>query len=204
MSKKKGLSFEEKKKTILDFMYDTATFYNLKEIEKIAPSKGVVSQSVKEVMEALTAENLVIQEKVGSQQLFWALRSQKAVTLMAKRDKENQAIEELTSKVKVQEKELSQLEAMAELPAEEIEKMKGQYDEECAKQKTIIPKLQNLRTHDPRQVAEKKRKLADLDDEITEWTDKVLKLRRTVCQSNGLPEQEFNNAFGIPPDLDEE
>ena len=47
MSKKKGLSFEEKRKRMLDIFYDSKDFYLLKELEKIAPKqKGKTKTSL--------------------------------------------------------------------------------------------------------------------------------------------------------------
>ncbi|UOH84798.1 hypothetical protein LQV05_001612 [Cryptococcus neoformans] len=51
---KRGLSMEEKKTKMLEIFHGSAEFYSLKELEKIAPkSKGIVVQSVKEVLDDL-------------------------------------------------------------------------------------------------------------------------------------------------------
>ena len=46
---KKGLSFDEKRKRILEIYYKNQCVYNLKEIEKLGAAKGVVLQAVKDV-----------------------------------------------------------------------------------------------------------------------------------------------------------
>lgn len=46
---KKGISFEEKRKRILDLYYKSKEVFNLKELEKLGPKKGVIVQAVKDV-----------------------------------------------------------------------------------------------------------------------------------------------------------
>ncbi|CAJ1429945.1 unnamed protein product [Effrenium voratum] len=87
MSKRKGLSFDEKKSTLLSAMQAEAAFFTLKELETLGKSKGVIPQAVKEVVESLVADDEVQSDKVGSQILFWALPSQRTATLQNKRQK---------------------------------------------------------------------------------------------------------------------
>jgi hypothetical protein len=61
MSKRRGLSLEEKRTAMLQIFYDSQDFYLLKELEKLGPSKGVISQSVKDVSTgALMYSNLTV------------------------------------------------------------------------------------------------------------------------------------------------
>jgi hypothetical protein len=95
MSKRaKGLSFDEKKRILTKAMTDEALYYNFKELEVLAKKKGIVPQSVKEVIDCLIAERIVIQEKIGSLNMygcclwyryihrsFWAFASNEASAL---------------------------------------------------------------------------------------------------------------------------
>jgi hypothetical protein len=48
----------------------------LKELEKIAPKeKGIVMQSVKEVLQSLVGDDLVDSDKIGSSVYFWSFPS---------------------------------------------------------------------------------------------------------------------------------
>jgi hypothetical protein len=48
----------------------------LKELEKIAPKeKGIVMQSVKEVLQSLVGDDLVDSDKIGSSIYFWSFPS---------------------------------------------------------------------------------------------------------------------------------
>ncbi|GJN28726.1 hypothetical protein PR202_gb16884 [Eleusine coracana subsp. coracana] len=93
MSKKRGLSLEEKREQMLQIFYESQDFYLvniccliLKELEKMGPKKGVISQSVKDVVQSLVDDDLVFKDKIGtsvrftiffhaSRVYFWSLPS---------------------------------------------------------------------------------------------------------------------------------
>ncbi|CAG8776908.1 15303_t:CDS:2, partial [Acaulospora colombiana] len=69
-------------------------FYQLKELEKIAPKqKGIVVQSVKDILQELVNDNLVAQDKIGTSNYYWSFPSS---ALQSRRIK----IEELTEEIK--------------------------------------------------------------------------------------------------------
>nr|GEU87402.1 hypothetical protein [Tanacetum cinerariifolium] len=63
---KRGLSLEEKREKMLQIFYDSQDFYLLKESEKSGPRKGVISQSVKDVVQSLVDDDLVSKDKIGT------------------------------------------------------------------------------------------------------------------------------------------
>ncbi|KAG0453029.1 hypothetical protein HPP92_025693 [Vanilla planifolia] len=75
MSKKRGLSLEEKREHMLQIFYDSQDFFLLKELEKLGPKKGVISQSVKDVVQSLVDDDLVLKDKIGTSVYFWSLPS---------------------------------------------------------------------------------------------------------------------------------
>lgn len=75
MSKKRGLSLDEKREKMLQIFYESQDFYLLKELEKLGPKKGVISQSVKDVLQSLVDDDLVLKDKIGSSIYFWSLPS---------------------------------------------------------------------------------------------------------------------------------
>ncbi|CAL5438159.1 unnamed protein product [Camellia sinensis] len=99
-SKKRGLSLEEKREKMLQIFYDSQDFFlgelgylfgiamgsvvghgmcnlhgGLKELEKLGPKKGVISQSVKDVVQSLVDDDLVSKDKIGTSVYFWSLPS---------------------------------------------------------------------------------------------------------------------------------
>lgn len=75
MSKKRGLSLEEKREKMLQIFYESQDFYLFKELEKLGPKKGVISQSVKDVVQSLVDDDLVSKDKIGTSVYFWSLPS---------------------------------------------------------------------------------------------------------------------------------
>lgn len=53
----------------------TCSFINcqLKELEKLGPKKGVISQSVKDVIQSLVDDDLVLKDKIGTSVSFYFL-----------------------------------------------------------------------------------------------------------------------------------
>lgn len=67
MSKKRGLSVEEKRSRMLEIFYEKKDVFQLKDLEKICPKeKGIVAQSVKDVLQSLVDDGLVDSEKIGN------------------------------------------------------------------------------------------------------------------------------------------
>ncbi|KAB1209268.1 hypothetical protein CJ030_MR6G007220 [Morella rubra] len=60
---------------MLQIFYDSQDFFLLKELEKLGPRKGVITQSVKDVVQSLVDDDLVSKDKIGTSVYFWSLPS---------------------------------------------------------------------------------------------------------------------------------
>ncbi|KAF8712044.1 hypothetical protein HU200_028876 [Digitaria exilis] len=60
---------------MLQIFYESQDFFLLKELEKMGPKKGVISQSVKDVVQSLVDDDLVLKDKIGTSVYFWSLPS---------------------------------------------------------------------------------------------------------------------------------
>lgn len=79
-SKRAGVSAAEKRTRMLALLHETQDFFILKELEKLAAkSKGIVSQSVKEVLQELKDDRLIECEKIGTSIYYWAFPATAAV-----------------------------------------------------------------------------------------------------------------------------
>ena len=102
MSKKRGLSLEEKRQRLLDIFYEKRDFFLLKELEKIGPKeKGIVSQSVKDVLQSLVDDDLVDSDKIGTSVYFWALPSKATVVRKRKLSDLQTRCEESSKRCKI-------------------------------------------------------------------------------------------------------
>lgn len=71
--RRKPLSIEEKRKRMIELFHESKEFWQLKELEKIAPkSKGIVEKSVKEVIDCLVDDGCVNTEKIGTSNYYWS------------------------------------------------------------------------------------------------------------------------------------
>ncbi|CAG2113867.1 unnamed protein product [Medioppia subpectinata] len=114
MSKKKGLSFEEKRTRMLELFHEKKEPFLLKELEKLGPKlKGVVMQSVKEIVQSLVADDLVETDKIGSSTYFWSFPS-KALNSKLQRIEDLKAkIADTKQKTLIIDAELKKVEAQS-------------------------------------------------------------------------------------------
>eukprot|EP00833_Pecoramyces_ruminatium_P015561 jgi/Orpsp1_1/1189593/evm.model.d7180000073110.1 len=113
MSKRKGITFEEKRKRLCDLFHESKDFYQLKELERQAPKlKGVVSQSVKEVIDSLVADSLINCEKIGTSNYYWSFPGTSKI-------QKEEKIKQLKKEIKEQEKLQKELENKIEKASNE-------------------------------------------------------------------------------------
>ncbi|XP_019717952.1 meiotic nuclear division protein 1 homolog isoform X2 [Hippocampus comes] len=95
MSKKKGLSLEEKRSRMMEIFFETKDVFQLKDIEKIAPkTKGITPMTVKEVLQSLVDDNMVDCERVGTSNYYWAFPSKALHTRELKLEELNKQVSE--------------------------------------------------------------------------------------------------------------
>lgn len=65
-----------------DFFMEKKDFFQLKDLEKMLPKeKGIVQQTVKDVLQSLVSDRLVNCEKIGTSNYFWSFPSTAAQTV---------------------------------------------------------------------------------------------------------------------------
>lgn len=107
-SKKRGLSLEEKRQRMLDLFYTKKDFFLLKELEKIAPKeKGIVAQSVKDVVQSLVDDDLVDTDKIGTSVYFWSFPSKATQNRKRKMGQVDERMEETEKKAKKAREEMT-------------------------------------------------------------------------------------------------
>lgn len=94
MSKRKGLSLDEKRERMLQlYQEEPNVVFQLKELEKEAPKKkGIVWATVKDVNQSLVDDSLVHCEKIGTSNYFWAFPSESQQRKRTRRDALSQSI----------------------------------------------------------------------------------------------------------------
>uniref|UniRef100_A0A023F909 Meiotic nuclear division protein 1 homolog n=1 Tax=Triatoma infestans TaxID=30076 RepID=A0A023F909_TRIIF len=202
MSKRKGLSAEEKRNRMLQLFYEKKEFFQMKELEKIAPKeKGIVAQSVKDVVQSLVDDDMVDTEKIGTSIYFWAFPSK------AKHTRKRQ-FSDLQEKVELTEKQLKkQRENLNKAQAgREANPERDDIIVELKKQKELnqqlLLELQKYKDNDPETFEKAKKEIELLKEGINRWTDNILSLKSWCKNKFNIEESILEKQFGIPSDLD--
>ncbi|XP_062991322.1 meiotic nuclear division protein 1 homolog isoform X2 [Elgaria multicarinata webbii] len=202
MSKKRGLSVEEKRTRMMEIFFETKDVFQLKDIEKIAPKeKGITAMSVKDVLQSLVDDGMVDTDRIGTSNYFWAFPSK---ALHARKRK----LEELQN-------EFSEYFQKKRTLEESIEKSKiGRQD--TAERTALTKELTALRQKkDQLKAAIDKYKECDPDivEEIRQankvakeaanrWTDNIFAVKSWAKRKFGFEDGKIDKTFGIPEDFD--
>ncbi|KAF7428722.1 hypothetical protein PC9H_007951 [Pleurotus ostreatus] len=199
----RGLSAEEKRVKLLEIFHETKDFYQLKELEKLGPKmKGIVSQSVKEVLQSLVDDGLVQGDKIGSSNFFWSFPSQRGAMVQARlstvketRDTYQKQIEEL--RISVEEEKGQRLEldsrkealrVLASLKAE-LAQLEGEINAYGA--------------CDPIKIEEKKRGVVLAKEAAIRWTDNYSVLLSHFRRQTGVEAQEIKQFLGVEDEYED-
>ncbi|KAL4565120.1 hypothetical protein LXL04_029205 [Taraxacum kok-saghyz] len=190
--------------------------FQLKELEKLGPRKGVISQSVKDVVQTLVDDDLVSKDKIGTSVYFWSLPScagnqlrnmskklQSDLEISKKRHIE--LVEQCESLKKGREDSDAREEALSEFKAIEqkynnLKEELGQYaDNDPATFEAMITKFGKF--YDL--ILEEAIKVSH--EAANRWTDNIFTLRQWC--SNNFPQakeqlEQLYNEAGITEDFD--
>lgn len=207
MSKKKGLSFDEKKATLLGAMHAEASFYTLKELEALGKAKGVIPQAVKEVVEALGADGMVNNDRVGSQQIFWALKSDRACAMRGKKRRLEEELAKLQADRRKAVAEIEELGKSAE-PVPSEEQASALLEKTAASKKRCVElkdQISTLRKCGPGRLNEMREQSVIAKQAANRWADNIEGVRTKVLrESRGeVKAGQFNQAFNLPEEFEE-
>ncbi|KAI9496900.1 meiotic nuclear division protein 1, partial [Zychaea mexicana] len=187
---KKGLSLEEKRKRLEDSFHESGEFYQLKEIEKMGQKKGVVLQSVKEVLQGLVDDGLVTTDKIGTSNYFWSFPSTAANAVQNERDKKEQlqkAIEEARS---------------GREPTPERDEILQKYHEALRLKDKLQDELKQYVDNDPETYRAKEKAAVIAKEAANRWTENIWTIEGYCVNKLNANRQEIEQMFGIDSELD--
>lgn len=199
----RGLSAEEKRVKLLEIFHETKDFYQLKELEKLGPKlKGIVSQSVKEVLQSLVDDGLVQADKIGSGNFFWNFPSQRGSILRNRLE----AAKDAKAGYETQVEELQAQIEREKAVRPESERRTAALDELDAAREKISTLGAELRTYgacDPIKVEAKKRGVALAHEAAVRWTDNYSILLAHFTRQSGVDAQEIRKFLDISDDYED-
>ncbi|KAD6795173.1 hypothetical protein E3N88_06069 [Mikania micrantha] len=174
----------------------------LKELEKLGPRKGVISQSVKDVVQSLVDDDLVSKDKIGTSVYFWSLpscagnqvkQSPTARLNHILNNLDHLLVEQCQSLKKGREDSDAREEALSELKA--IEQKYNDLKEEMVK----------YADNDPATFEAMKEAIRVAIEASNRWTDNIFTLRQWCA--NNFPQakeqlEHLYNEVGITEDFD--
>ncbi|KAG2234432.1 hypothetical protein INT48_007180, partial [Thamnidium elegans] len=198
---RKGVSADEKRKRIESIFHETGEFYQLKDIEKLGPKRGVVSQSVKEVLMGLVDDGLVTMDKIGTSNYFWSYPS---AAVQTKKNKLHDLQEKLTKETERKLKLENQIEeeTQGREPSEERDLILSQLKEQEDISKELNKELDKYKENDP-VLFETKEKAAQIAREAANrWTENIWEMQSYCVNNFGIERSAFDQQFGIKDDFD--
>ncbi|XP_030048552.1 meiotic nuclear division protein 1 homolog [Microcaecilia unicolor] len=202
MSKKKGLSVEEKRTRMMEIFFETKDVFQLKDLEKIAPKeKGITSMSVKEVLQSLVDDAMVDSERIGTSNYFWAFPSK----ALHARKRKLEALEMQLSEGNQKKKSLQQSTEKARVGRQDTEERATLTKELAAhqqKKEKLKAEVEKYQECDP-DVVEEIRQVSKIAKEAANrWTDNIFAVKSWAKRKFGFEENKIDKHFGIPETFD--
>ncbi|KAM0678148.1 Meiotic nuclear division protein 1 [Binucleata daphniae] len=197
----KKLKAEEKCQIMLKIFQSKRDFFQLKDIEKMAVKKGITAQTVKETLQSLVDDNLVVQEKLGISNYYWSFANDIGKNLQEQQEKyinENEDaklyIQELMQTIEDAKKGREDTETRTNL----LQKIK-ELENEKKKQEEEMKKYAQC---DPRVFMKKKEEISEIKKEINKLTDNIYAFQTYVCDKFGMERNDFCNNFNVSEEMD--
>ncbi|KAH0589467.1 hypothetical protein H2248_005214 [Termitomyces sp. 'cryptogamus'] len=199
----RGLSVEEKRVRLLEIFHETKDFYQLKELEKLGPKmKGIVSQSVKEILQSLIDDGLVQGDKIGSSNFYWSFPSQRGVMVQARLAKA-QELRESQQKQLTEVKESIRVERSARTQSESRSNSLARLADLRRQVVTLEKELSAYGDCDPVKIEEKKRAVFLAKEAALRWTDNYGTLLSYFVRQNGVDPAEIRRFLEIDEEYED-
>lgn len=170
----------------------------------MGPRKGVISQSVKDVVQSLVDDDLVSKDKIGTSVYFWSLPScagnqlrnvsrKLDSDLESSKKRHAQLVDQCEELKKGREESDERVEAIADLKA--IEQKHNELKDELAKYKD----------NDPAAFEAMKEAIAVAHASANRWTDNIFTLRQWCSNNFPQAKEQLENLYkevGITDDFD--
>ncbi|KAI5712028.1 meiotic nuclear division protein 1 homolog isoform X1 [Diaphorina citri] len=202
MSKKKGLSVEEKRTGLLELFHEKEEFFQLKELEKLAPKeKGIISQSVKEILQSLVDDGLVESEKIGTSTYFWSFPNKASDRVDCKLEKITAEIEDVTKEL-AQNNEALEKSMVGRGDSKNREDFLQEVGNISKELELINKELEKYKNNDPDTLKLIENTAQRAKEAANRWTDNLFSLKSWCKNKFGLEETALNKHFSIPEEMD--
>ncbi|CAI0377726.1 unnamed protein product, partial [Linum tenue] len=185
-------------------LYLSAFHFQLKELEKLGPKKGVITRSVKDVVQSLVDDDLVLKDKIGTSVYFWSLPSSTGNQLKNIKDK-------LGSDLQSSKKRYAELiEQSAGLKkgreeSDEREVALTHLKDIQAKHNELKEEMAKYADNDPAAFQAMKEAIDVAHAAANRWTDNIFTLRQWCSKNFPQAAEQLDNLFkelGVTDEFD--
>lgn len=198
--KRKGMSADDKRMTILSIYHDKKDPLNLKEIENFAAKSGVVQQTVKEHNQSLVDDGIVLSDKIGSSNFFWSFPSKTSrdrllqkESILCKIDNQHKTI--TTLKEKIQEARCLRIGVDRKLKMQTLTNL-------IHNDKQLTEALENEKVNDPEEIKRVQCQVAVCKSAADRWTDNIWALKGYLTKKKGMAGKEVDRMLFIDGSFD--
>ncbi|KAF9985603.1 hypothetical protein BGZ75_002750 [Mortierella antarctica] len=199
---RKGLSAADKRTKLLELLHESCTFHKLQELEKTAPKlKGIVQQSVKDVLQSLVDDGLVTVEKIGTSNYYWSFPSAVQQSKHAKLESLREELQRLENGNAELEATIQNVSGGRE-DSDHRRELMAQLVEAEALDAELQKELKQYSDSDPTLLEAQKKYSQVAKEAVNRWTENIFTFQ-SYCVSNfNIDRHEFNLNFGISDDMD--
>eukprot|EP01105_Mastigella_eilhardi_P001489 TRINITY_DN1179_c0_g1_i1.p1 TRINITY_DN1179_c0_g1~~TRINITY_DN1179_c0_g1_i1.p1 ORF type:complete len:207 (-),score=80.41 TRINITY_DN1179_c0_g1_i1:82-702(-) len=200
--RKKPLSLEEKRTRLRDLLLETKQVYTLKELVSLASKeKGIVANTVEDVLKSLVDDGLVQTDKIGTSNYFWAFPSQDLQKKKNKTDalqKDRTALQERLDHLTTDNATLK----VGREPSAERQALLEELKSLEANIADIKQKIGQYAENDPELLTAMKRDTQTALEAANRWTDNIFSIQKYCDTKFNMQQSDFNKQFEVPEDLD--
>ncbi|XP_060597711.1 meiotic nuclear division protein 1 homolog [Ruditapes philippinarum] len=202
MSKRKGLSVEEKRRRMMEFFFEKKDFFQLKELERqCQKEKGITSMSVKEILTSLVDDGMVDTDKIGTSVYFWAFPSKASQNRKRKIDDLEARLADAESK-KLNLMDAVEKAKVGKEESDDRDEILSRLSEMQGEKTRMEAELERYRECDPDVIEELKQETKIAKEAGNRWTDNIFSTKSWIKKKFCFEESVINKQFEIPEDLD--
>lgn len=201
MSRKKGVSKDDKLKIVQNIMMESNDIWSIAELEKACSKKGIRSMIVKDLIQELLDDDLISSDKIGKANFYWCFPSEAY-------NRRRVAEEKITNEIASYENEIVQLEAEIQQlqPGREETPEREQLDKEIDEFKQQIKEIQDEASKydklNPELIQRRQRQAVVAFESANRWTDNIFTIQSWVTTKFGKSKKEFLTSFRLGEDFD--
>ncbi|KAM0672794.1 Mnd1-like meiotic recombination protein [Ordospora colligata] len=192
---------DQKKTILLEMIRESKSFFKLQELETIGSKKGIVTNTIKDILQQLVDDGLIFNEKVGINSLYWSFTSDgpqkkrmRCKQLVEECERLEENINNKRMYVEKEKKIKKYTEERNEL--EQTLNMLMKIDEDLRRE---LDKFQDVDPEAYKKLISDKESVVDQCNKII---DNIFVVQDYVCNRFSMDKTDFNAGFAIPNDLD--